>query len=501
MTRIAYLASALGLVLSTAACRSDDDPPGGPDGGGGSDGPPVAGEVTIQEVQNDAMASGTAIELKGVVVVAIDAFGNRTGDLFVSEPEGGPFSGVKVFGASLDQIATLQPGDLVDITGAKKHEGCNMEAPCGTVVFSDGHSITEVMPVSQGSMQITKVGTGTVPTPTVVDAKAIAALPSRTERDAEWEKYEGVLIKVTNARQLSEVATFGRDPGPDSNEFRATGFARVQSVLTELPNTAVAGTCYDSITGVGDYFFNYIVAPRTAADLVTGGTGCNPMVESVVALQTATAIPEIAKLTNVIVTARDDVGGAKGFWVQDAAQGAANNGVYVFIGGSNSSPATLNPALVVGARVDIVGGVDEYDFAPQGQTATGDTVTQLANPLISNIVAPTAQPTPATTASVATLASIGAAGEPWEGVLVQVGPVKVTAITMNFGQVTFTDNNGNSIIMDDEAQRFGGTGEPPVPTMGSCYNVTGVMHVQVNADIRTINPRGAADIVATTGCN
>ncbi len=501
MNRIAYFACALGLALSTAACRSDDDPPGGPDGGGGSDGPPVAGEVSIQEVQNDAMAVGTAIELKGVVVVAVDSYGNRTGDLFVSEPEGGPFSGVKVFGASLDQVATLQPGDLVDITGAKKHESCTMTAPCGTVVFSDGASTTQVMPVSQGSMQITKVGTGTIPTPTVVDAKAIAALPTRTARDAEWEKYEGVLIKVTNARQLSDVEPFGRDPGPDSNEFRATGFARVQSVLTELPNTAVAGTCYDSVTGVGDYFFNYIIAPRSAADLVAGGTGCNPMVENVVALQSSTTIPEMAKLTNVIVTARDDVGGAKGFWVQDAAQGAANNGVYVFVGGSNNSPATLNPALVVGARVNIVGGAEEFDFAPQGQTAMGDTITQVNNPVISNIVAPTTLPTPATTASVATLSSIGAAGEPWEGVLVQVGPVKVTAITMSFGQVTFTDNNGNSIIMDDEAQRFGGTGEPPVPTMGSCYDLTGVMHVQTTADIRTINPRGAADIVATTGCN
>jgi len=34
---------------------------------------------------DDAMAAGTVVEVKGVVVTAIDSYGNRTGDLWVQE--------------------------------------------------------------------------------------------------------------------------------------------------------------------------------------------------------------------------------------------------------------------------------------------------------------------------------------------------------------------------------------------------------------------------------
>ncbi len=325
MTRIAYVACALGLAL--AACRGGDDGPSGDDAPN-PDGPPAGGDVTIQEVQNDAMAVGTPVELRGVVVVAVDTFGNRTGDLFVSEPEGGAFSGVKVFGAALDQIAALAPGDIVDITSAIKHESCTMSAPCGTVVFENGASTTQVMGASQGTLVVTKVGSGAVPTPAVVDAKAIAALPDAAARAAEWEKWEGVLIKVTNARQLADIRTFGSNPGPDSTEFRITGVARVQSVFVDLPATSVAGTCYDSITGVGDFFFNNIVAPRSAADLVGGGTGCLPAVESIAALQSSATVPEFVKLTDVYVTAI--AFNKKNYWVSTSPTAAANQGVQVF---------------------------------------------------------------------------------------------------------------------------------------------------------------------------
>ena len=113
----------LGLGLSVAACRGGD----GDDTNVDPDAPPPMDmgpnpDVRIQEIQSPNMPKGTAVSVKGVVVTAIDSFGGRTGDFFVQEPGGGEFSGVKVFGAPLDQVAMLAPGDLIDITGAEKDE-------------------------------------------------------------------------------------------------------------------------------------------------------------------------------------------------------------------------------------------------------------------------------------------------------------------------------------------------------------------------------------------
>jgi len=489
MNRIALVVASLGLAL--VACRGDDAPPGDDTM---IDAPALPTEVTIQEVQNDAMPSGTAIELKGVVVTAIDTFGNRTGDFFVSEPGGGPNSGVKVFGAPLEMVAAIAVGDLVDITGAIKHEACNAAAPCGTIVFDNNASITEVMGATVGSLVVTKTGTGTVPAPAEVDAAAISLLATPALRDAEWEKWEGVLIRVTKARQISTVSSFGSNPGPDSNEFRATGFVRVQSALMELPNTSTLGTCYESMTGVADFFFNYILAPRTAADLVGGGTACRPMATTVAMVQTGTNV-ELATLTNVIVTARDDIGtnsttmmpSNRGFWVADSLTGAVNSGVYVF-----TRDEVVPANYMIGAVVNVQGGVEEFDL---GSPPVGDKLTEVTNPIHSFVSAGTGAPTPlAATAAVA--GDIGAPGEPYEGVLVRFTNVKVTNADAGQGKVELTDNANGKVIMDNDVFNW------TAPTINVCYTtLTGVMSLQVNDNVRTVNPRAATDMVTGTGCN
>lgn len=499
MNRITYAVASLTLAL--VACRGGDDGPGGDDTPE-IDAPMVAADVTIQEVQNDAMPSGTAIELKGVVVTAIDIYGGSTGNFFVSEPGGGPNSGVKIFGARADQVASIAVGDIVDITGAIKHEGCTAAAPCGTIIFDNGASITEVKGTAAGTLVVTKTGTGTVPAPVEVDAAAIAALPTPAARDAEWEKWEGVLIKVVKARQIGVVRGFsGDDSEPDQFEFRATGFVRVQSGLSALPTTSTFGICYASMTGVLDFFFNYGLQPRSADDLVTGGTNCNPAATSVAMIQTGMK-PEVVILTNVIVTARDDIGmnnmetpptpANRGFWVADAAAAAPNNGVYVFTR-DKPVPATF----VIGAVVSIQGGVTEFDLGMAGMPPVGDTLTEVVDIVDppTFVSAGTTVPTPVTVAANV-LADIGPAGEPYEGVLVQVTNVKVTNIMAGSGKVELADNSGNKIIMDDDSFDW------PNQNLNTCYaTLTGVMSVQVSDNVRTLNPRAMTDMVAGTGCN
>ena len=470
LTNLALLST--GLVFALFACRGGGDDTPMPDG-------PVGGAVTIMEIQNDAMPVGTAVEVRGVVVTAIDSFGNRTGDLWVQDPAGGAFSGVKVFGAPLDQVGALAVGDIVDITNAEKDE---------FALTSDttGRKVTELKGAAGGMMTITKQGTGTVPTPAPVDAKAIAAM-AKAEREAEWEKWEGVLISVTGARQLADTSTFGSSPGPDSNEFRISGIARVQSALAELPATTAFGICYDKIIGVGDYFFNDIIAPRSTADVVGGGTGCNPMATTIVQAQTGTNT-ELVDLTNVVVTAIDDIGmNQRGYWVSDAAQAAVNNGVYVF------TREMVPAGVVVGAVLNVRGAVDEFDLGSMGGAPMGDTITEIVSPT-QTIVSTGTVPLPlaATAADVSNITT----GEPYEGVLVRLSNLKVTNINAGAGKVELTDNANNKVIMDDDIFDW------PNQVANTCYaTVTGVMSLQIFDDIRTLNPRDAADFVTGAGCN
>jgi hypothetical protein len=467
----------LGLGLSLVACRSDKNPDG-PDAAVDPDAMPIdaaSDSVRIKDVQSDSMPVGTVVKLKGVIVTAIDSFGARTGDFFIEDPTGGPFSGVKVFSAPLDQVAALAPGDLIDLEGAQKDE-------FALTSDTSGRKVTELKPVTGGAMTLTKRGTMAVPAPAMVDAAAISLL-DKAARDAEWEKWEGVLITLINTRQTGAFRMFG--PAADQKEFRVSGFARVQSVLAPLPAGAVFGVCYDRITGLGDYFFNDLVLPRSVDDVVLGGAGCRPMATSVGTAQTQVS-PEAADLTNVFITGLDDIGTSKGIWVADSLAAEVSHGVYVFVG------SALLPTMVVGATISVQGTVDEFDVSP----AAGDMLTEITNGTFTVVAPPgTTAPSPLVVAP-ATLSDIGAPGEPYEGVLVQVTTVKLTASLLN-GKYELTANDQSKIIIDDEAFAFA-----TAPTVGTCYaTVTGLMHVQLTDNIRTLNPRGLTDLVVGTGCN
>ena len=217
-------------TLALVACRSDSN--NNTDGNNGGDGSGSNGaSVTIQMVQNDAMPPGTPVTLRGVVVTAIDNFGGKMGDIWVEEPEGGPFSGVHIFGAASTDVAGLAVGDLVDVTGAVKDEF----ALTGSGGDTTGRTVTELKPASSGSLKVTKTGTGTVPAPVVVDALMIGQMADADTQgplfSAAWEPYEGVLVTVNSVSALGAPKSFGstmarptrtRSTSPASRASRAT---------------------------------------------------------------------------------------------------------------------------------------------------------------------------------------------------------------------------------------------------------------------------------------
>jgi hypothetical protein len=232
MKKLAYLVSVSALLF---ACRSDE-------GGvtpGGADAPPAVGSTKVSDVQGTGVALDAAVTLKGVVVTAIDKFGTRTGNVFVADPAGGPFSGVLVVGASAVQVDALAVGDIVTVDGAKKTE-------FALTADMSGRTTTELVAATGGMLTITKTGAGTVPAPAVVDAQAIAAL-DEAGRTAEWEKWEGVLIKVVNvAAQTAPRAIGGSMPDPTFQDFGITGGIKVDSSQAAFPDV-LAGDCLASV--------------------------------------------------------------------------------------------------------------------------------------------------------------------------------------------------------------------------------------------------------------
>jgi hypothetical protein len=487
----------LGLGLSLVACRGSKNN-GGDDGGdddGGGDAQPaidarVPVNVRIQDIQSDSMPKGTVVKLKEVVVTAIDKFGTRTGDFYIQDPAGGERSGVHVFGAPLAQVATLTVGDLIDIEGAEKDE---------FALSSDlsGRTVTELKSVTGGMMLITKKGSGTVPAPVAVDALAIGQLETQAERDAAWEKWEGVLITVNNISAFgSPVVVSSSNPDPTNKTLGVTGDLTLQSALADFPAGIAADSCIASATGILDYFFNYLLYQRATDDVVMGGTGCPPKentpelcadnvdndgntfkncydnnciapldtcrpVTAISAIQTALPTLPGVELRDVYVTGVSF--NKRDIWVSTSPTAAPNEGIYV----RGATGTMVDASVVAGARVSVIGRALESN-----NDAVGETQTQIVKISVTAGQPPVAL-TPVSTQVAATLAQ-STTGEPFESVLVTLTNVKVSvAGTSGNFYVGELEQNGTKFLSDDDILRL-------TDAVGTCYaTITGIWTYQV----------------------
>jgi hypothetical protein len=439
------------LSLAVLACRSDNN--NTPDGQGSGSGSNSG--TTVKDVQSDTMVPGTAVTLNNVVVTAIDSFGTKTGDLWVEDMGGGKRSGVHVFKATAPGVAI---GDVVNITGAIKAEF----ALTGSNADNTGRTTTELEPASSSStLTVTKTGATATITPDKVDALAIGQLYDSTMFMAgggaafsnAWEDWEGVLVELDNVSAASAARGFGMKPfAPDAYAVNLTGVAKLEGTMTDITMSSIKrGTCFGQITGVVDYFFNYLVLPRSSADFNTTGTAC-PQAESacadsidndgngftdcadngcivnaascrststINAIDTATTLPttgqELGSSESVCVTAVANNG--QDFWIaKGPGVASANNGLYVFADG-----AVLGTGLVATTKVDVIGTPKLFN-----NDTTGNSVVQF------NGLAATAQTgacsVTALPGQTAANLSIDANGKPMIGSLVQMTNVAVVTI-------------------------------------------------------------------------
>lgn len=446
------------------------------------------------------MPPGTAVTLCGVVVTAVDGFGELQGGVYVMDPAGGPYSGVGVRITNPAVSAGIQVGDLIDVRGGVKDE---------FALTSDttGRTITQVNAPMGGALSLSKVGDGTVPVPQLVDPRALAA------SDEEAEKWEGVLVKV------QEVAVIRAPSGvsssdPTLTEMTTTGPLRVGGTLTALdPAVIQRDQCFAEIVGIGDYFFNYKILPRTPADLVSGGTGCPAPEEgeaacsdsedndadgfvdcadfscqdSVSACRSDTTVVDLqngtvpgdtqVNLTGVVVTALNSC--RSSFWIKDAGGAAQYNGIFVFRGGCSAPVNELPPEIIVGGIVNISARVTEFN-----------TLTELTDPTIT-FVGGGGAVEPLTGVSYTTLAD-AAATEPYEGVLMRLQNVRV--VNPTFDQFSFS-------IGDEATQlRVGDFIYRHTPQQGECLaELTGIMH-RFSTGVSLL-PRDLEDVVVGGSCN
>jgi predicted extracellular nuclease len=489
--RLLLGASLLALPLASA-CRDSDD--GGDDNGGQPDarpantpdgGPDNPDDTTIYEIQGD-LAEDLAINVRGVVVVAIDNHGSRTGTFYVAEPTGArEYSGVAVFGAQPTQLGDVAVGDLVDIEGAVKDEFIYGEAS------SFGPSLTQLRAPQGGTFTVTKVGTGTVPEPVAVDPVAIGALATDAER-AAWEPWEGVLVRATNNQITAGLRQIGDDA--TLKEFQIKTETRVDSGLTELPNVTV-GDCYQSITGIVDYFYNFKIVPRQSSDIVTtaGNCGDGPPTVTVEAIQRG-EVTGTVRLNDVVVVARDSIADTFSIWVADAAQSAPYQGVQVYL-----NRVALPQDVTIGSVVDVAGTVDEFDYP--FDNPMGDKLTELKDVTVTKV--DTAAVTPLPAAPPLAEANKILEGESVEGVLVRFENLRVmSAVTTGSDRVTLVDGAGQTLLMEDDLfnyQVMNGKTRNPDFADGVCFSsVAGVMSLDTTADVRVFYPRQAEDLARVT---
>lgn len=491
VTKISIAGALLGLSF-VAACRGSDSPPATPDAPvvpGDTAGDTGDGTFHIQDVQNIAMAVGTAVELHGVIVTAVDGFGARTGDLFVEEAGGGPFSGVHVFGAPAAQLAGLTVGDIVDIRGAVKNEF----ALNGSNKDKSGRTTTELQAPKRGALTVTKKGTGVVPAPYVLDANALDAMAA-ADRDAEYEKWEGVLIQVANVRTRSYPTGFGSvTPIPDdSYKLEVTANLLLTSAQTKF--VGIDGlTCFATVTGVEDYFYDWLLLPRNAADVVVG-TACAPVATTTAAIKDvqATLPTGIVEMGSVYVTGVSF--NRRSIWIASSPTAAPTESVLVF---QSTIFLPVDPAIVPGVKVSVTGTVSELN-----DDTTFGSLTEVT-PLRITIVDPTPVAlTPVTELPVGTPLTAAtlldpANALPFESVLVTLANVKITAVgtSANGGIATATQGVTTFGIGTDILQL-----KDAAPTSDlACYKTVTGFWTNLEAADATIKPNAFGFIVRDLG--
>lgn len=423
----------------------------------------TSGALTIPDIQNLSAAkhpaANTVVQLKDEIVTAVllqhdKNTGAAYWDAWIEEKAGGAYSGIEVDGLSKAPAR----GDEVDVTA--------------TYATYYGKNIL------QNPTTWTKVKSGaTVPAPVKITS-TVAGTAIGTGNNATGNKYTGVLVEVDGAKVTNPMV-----PGSDGYDH---GDMQVDSVL-DVGNlfgddyVRTQNDTFKSLVGILDFTFSLErLQPRDDAD-ITMADGSHPKIvdatiEQVqnVADASHPVVGTTVRLTGVVISALapPDSKSRVNFAVADPA-GGQWSGIYVY----NGSGLDMS-GMSVGDTVTLTGDYEEYK-----STGDTDTVSEIGLKTITKTGTGTA-PTPKVIANPGDLA-VKATAEPWEGVLVEVDNVTVTAATDSYGETALT----GGVKMGDMFYNMG-----VWLTNDTLSKVVGILHYNHGY---IIEPRGQNDFTGS----
>ena len=469
-----YKSLLTGLALALFAlsgCRGDDGDkgvePGGSDGGApGVDAQPESG-MTVADIKKEVVGDGEAVLLREVVVTAVDGYGDYSGDVYVQDPEGGEYSGIKLYKNSRrdgGEVSSLKPGDRVRVEGTVKHWSGTASSS-----FPEGEYVVELE-----NNTIWFVSDGESPRVSEVTAEQLTQKPDAL-------KWEGALVRVKDVAVVSP-------PHEKYKDFKVTGGLAVDDDL--FPYVPKIGDCI-SVTGISVYFYDYRLNPRSDAD-IEAGSGCRGVrTSSIRELQDASgaerpALNSVVKVSGV-VSAVDGNPSSKGvhskFFIQDGT--GAFSGIMVYHTWTEES--ALRPE--VGDEVELTGTLVEYP----AEKADDEVVTELKD--VSWDVIGTREVPEPFAVSAADIATNGPKAEELEGVLVRVEDFEVAEIIQDKKGNPVALKGKSGLIVDYAFFNFFSVTEP---AEGDVYtSIVGPLDFTYRKT--RVYPRSADDMVLDNG--
>jgi len=210
---------------------------------------------------------GTVVHVTGVSVLAVDEFdetsdGSSAGNLYVQDlPVNGappPYGGITLFDPSFSPpTLRVGAGDVVDVRGQYDE----FEGPSSSP-FTNGQTLPEIV-----GGAITLRFENKPPEPFVIPLSDLASYDT-------GRRWIGMLVRVENvtAAEAGYKSTSGRYSVrlAVSGVTDAKQLPTITNALFDLENSGVPvaqNSAYKSIVGVVQYFYNFSISPRTAADI------------------------------------------------------------------------------------------------------------------------------------------------------------------------------------------------------------------------------------------
>jgi hypothetical protein len=357
--------------------------------------------LTCHDIQGEADTSpylDQIVTVMGVVTVGGDEYYSSTSPYAViSDPEGGPWSGLVLYG---DSAASLARGDSVLITGT----------------VQEYYGMTELGYITD----IVTLGTGAgLPAASGVQTADITIAGGA-------EQWEGVLVGVENA-VVTSIGSYGEFMVDDGS-----GECMIGGIGDYSYNPVVGDTLFSAV-GVGWYSYSdWKIQPRDDGDLDVGGGGPGEVLTCYEVQGQQAASPfegQVVSVTGIVVVGGDEYySSSQALSVIMDAAGGMWSGLPLY----DSDIA----GLARGDSVTVTGTVQEYYGFTELSYITSVQIHSSGHPL------PAAENLQ--TGALATPAD----PEEWEGVLVRLQSVTVVDDSLGFGEWSVSDGSGACRIDD-----------------------------------------------------